>query len=273
MSRHLPRTRPFPARLRSARIRSARPASARPRHALSRHALAGAAVVGACLLTLTACTPESPVVVPSATPTIAATVVPSGDGVLRIGTLFPTTGEAAASGAAQVAGAQLATRNVSDEGGVPGRTIELIHRNSAGDIAVSVADLVARGADVVLWDAATTPSDEVVASVTEAGLAFLALGDFANGGTPLATDEAFAARLRTADPGLEATAGGAESYDGVIVTALAATFAADDAAASIEIGWKAVAAGPTICTSWGECVLALGEAQNIEYQGITGVRS
>ncbi|TFD51687.1 hypothetical protein E3T55_07350 [Cryobacterium frigoriphilum] len=247
-----------------------------PRHlprARSRRALVAAAAVGVCLLALTGCTTESPVVVPSPTPTITSTVVPTGDGVLRIGTLFPTTGDAAASGAAQVAGAQLAARNVSDEGGVPGRTIELIHRNSAGDVAAAVADLVARGADVVLWDAATTPAEEVAASVTEAGLGFLALGEFANGGTPLATDEDFSARLRTADPGLAATAGGAEAYDGVIVTALAATSVADDAAASIEIGWDLIAAGPTVCTSWGECVAALVDTQSIEYQGITGVRS
>ena len=246
-----------------------------PRRGL-RQTLVGVLAVGACLIcgiALTGCTSEPPVTVPEPTPTITSTVVPTGDGVLRIGTLFPTTGDAAASGAAQVAGTQLAARNVSDEVGIPGRTIELIHRNSAGDVAAAVADLVARGADVVLWDAVTTPSEEVAASVTEAGLAFLALGDFANGGTPLATDEEFAARLKSADPGLVATAGGGEAYDGVIVTALAATAVGDDAAASVEVGWDVVAAGPTICTSWGECVAALVDAQSIEYQGITGVRS
>ncbi|MFC5928195.1 hypothetical protein D6T64_03770 [Cryobacterium melibiosiphilum] len=241
--------------------------------ALPRRALVACAAVGVALFVLTGCTTEPPVNVPSPTPTITSGIVPIGDGVLRIGTLFPTIGDAAASGAAQVAGTELAARTVADEGGIPGRTIELIHRNSAGDVAAAVADLVARGADVVLWDAATTPTPEVAASVTEAGLAFLALGEFANGGTPLATDEAFTARLKTADPGLAATAGGAESYDGVILTALAATAVGDDAAASVEIGWETVAAGPTVCTSWGECVAALVDAQSIEYQGITGVRS
>lgn len=256
MSRHLPR----------------RPLLRFPRRS-PRQPVRGALVLGVVLFALTACTTEPPVNVPDPTPTITSTVVPTGDGVLRIGTLFPTTGDNAASGAAQVAGAELAARNVADEGGVPGRTIEMIHRNSAGDVAAAVADLVTRGVDVVLWDAATTPSDEVVASVTEAGPAFLALSEFANGGTPLAADEDFTARLKTADPGLASTAGGAESYDGVIVTALAATAVADDAAVSVEVGWEQVEAGPTVCMSWGECVAALVDAQSIEYQGITGVRS
>jgi hypothetical protein len=243
-----------------------------PRRTL-RQTLGGALALGTCVIALTGCTSEPPATATTPTPTITATVVPAGDGVLRIGTLFPTTGDFAASGAAQVAGTQLAAREVGAEGGIPGRTIELIHRNSADDVAAAVADFVARGADVVLWDAATTPSEEVLASVTEAGLAFLPLGDFANGGTPLATDEAFTARLKTADPGLAATAGGGESYDGVIATALAATAVGDDASASVEIGWETVAAGLTVCTSWGECVAALVDAQSIKYQGITGVRS
>jgi hypothetical protein len=245
-----------------------------PRRTL-RQSLGGALALGACVIALTGCTsaPPAPETVPTPVPTITATVVPSGDGVLRIGTLFPTTGDFAASGAAQVAGTQLAARTVGDEGGIPGRTIELIHRNSTKDVPALVAEFVARGTDVVLWDAATTPSEEVVASVTESGLAFLALGDFANGGTPLATDEVFTARLKTADPGLTATAGGGESYDGVIATALAATVAGDDAPASVEIGWDAVGAGPTVCTSWGECVAAIVDEQSIYYQGVTGVRS
>lgn len=253
-----------------------------PRHLTRRASVAAAArgsavrsavVLSVCLLGLTGCTSEPPVTVPEPTSSSVTTVVPTGDGVLRIGTLFPMTGVAAAGGAAQVAGAQLAARSVGEEGGIPGRTIELIHRDAAGDVAGAVAEFVARGVDVVFWDAAAAPVDAVAASVTEAGLAFLALGEFANGGTPLAADEDFTARLRTADPGLAATAGGAEAYDGLIVTALAATAVGDDAAASVEIGWERVAAGPTVCGSWGECAAALVDVQSIEYQGLTGVRS
>jgi len=247
-----------------------------PRRA-ARTSLIASVALGVCVLALTGCTAEPPVVGSPKTPTISDTATApanvAGDGVLRIGTLFPMTGEAAASGAAQVAGTELAARTVAAEDGIPGRTLELLHRNSAGDVGAAVADLVARGADVVLWDAATTPPDAVAASVTDAGLALVVLGDFAADGTLLAADEEFAARLRTADPGVAESAGGAEAYDGVILTALAATAAGDDSAASLEAGWDMVSAGPTVCTSWGECTAALRDAQRVDYQGITGVQS
>ena len=243
-------------------------------HPLRRRATVAGAGLALLLLALTGCTAAEPVApTPTATPSALPSVVPSGDGVLRIGTIFPMTGDFAAGGAAQVAGTQLAAREIAEQGGVPGHTVELIHRSVGADPAVAVADLLARGVDVVLWDAATTPSAELAASVTGAGPAFLALGDFANGGTPLDTDADFAIRLRTADPALTQTAGGAEAYDGVIVTALAATAVNDDAASSIEIGWDAVSQGPTGCASWGECTLALTENQSIDYVGVTGRRS
>ncbi|MDH6237970.1 ABC transporter substrate-binding protein [Cryobacterium sp. CG_9.6] len=229
-----------------------------------------AALVAAVIVTaLAGCSAPEPVM-PSATATPAATV-PTGDGLLRIGTLFPLTGDQSESGAAQVAGAEVAAREIDAQGGVLGQPIQLIHRNSAGDEAAALESLAGRAVDAVLWNAQTAARAELGASVAPAAL--LSLNDLVNGGTPLAVNEDFAQRLKTADPGLRDTAGAAEAYDAVIATALAAVVTGDDGAASLESGWVAVLQGPAVCTSWGECLLALQEGQTIEYQGLTGSQS
>ena len=227
--------------------------------------LLGAVTLAGCAAAPVAAPLAAPVAVPVAGP------APTGDGILSIGTLFPMTGVNAASGAAQVAGAEVALRDILAGQPAPAQPVQLIHRNSAGDLAAAYADLVARGVDLVLWDATTALPTDAERSVGSA--AIVALSDFANGGTPLAADEAFTARLTTADPGIAATAGGGEAYDGVVTAALAAAITGDDGGASIEAGWPQVTAGSAVCTSWGECVLALAERENIDYQGITGRRS
>lgn len=221
-------------------------------------------------LALTGCTSTTPAA-PSTTPAAVVTAAPSGDGTLSIGTLFPTTGDNAASGAAQVAGTELALRDILAERATPTQPIQLVHRNSAGDLAAAYADLAARGVDLVLWDATTALPADAHSSVGSAAL--VSLGDFANGGTPLAADETFTAHLKTADPGLNATAGGAEAYDGLITAALAAVITGDDGGASLDAGWPQVISGTAVCLSWGECVYALGQEQTIDYQGVTGRRS
>ena len=221
-------------------------------------------------LTLTGCA-AAPQPQPIATLDPVVTAVRTGDGTLSIGTLFPTTGDNAASGAAQVAGAELALRDILSEQGEQTQVIQLVHRNSAGDLAAAYADLAARGVDLVLWDATTVPPADAESSVGSAAL--VSLGDFANGGTPLAADESFTVRLKTADPGLTETAGGAEAYDGVITAALAAAITGDDGGASLEAGWPQVISGSAVCLSWGACLYALEQEQAIEYQGMTGRRS
>ena len=235
---------------------------------MPRRPLIAVALLGA--LALTGCT-SSPA--PTSTPKPASTTQApmSGDGTLSIGTLFPMTGGSAASGAAQVAGTELALRDILAEQTIPTQAVQLVHRNSAGDLAAAYADLVARGVDLVLWDATTELSADAESSVGSAAL--VALGDFANGGTPLAADESFSARLRLADPGLSATDGGAEAYDGVITAALAAVIAGDDGGASLKAAWPRVVSGSAVCGTFGECVFALDAKQTIEYQGITGRRS
>ncbi|MBC7441831.1 MAG: ABC transporter substrate-binding protein [Ramlibacter sp.] len=210
---------------------------------------------------------------PTPAPTSQAATPPTGDGTVRIGTLFAMTGDGSALGAAQVAGSELAAREIIEQGLVLGTPIELVHRNSAGDLPAALADLLARGVDVVLWDAGSPVPAEVASATKSARVALLALGEFANGGTPLAADEVFAARLRTMDPGLTDTAGGGESYDGVVLTALAATQADDDGGTSVAPAFERVSSGPVTCSTWGECAVALADAQQIAYEGVTGRRS
>ncbi|WP_104083736.1 hypothetical protein [Cryobacterium sp. Y11] len=227
-------------------------------------------------LALSGCT-STPPATPRTTPTALETIAPTGDGTLIIGTLFPMTGDNAVSGAAQVAGTELALRDILaepvalTEPVTPTRPIALVHRNSAGDLAAAYADLIARGVDLVLWDATTALPTDAESSVGSAAL--VALGDFANGGTPLAADETLTARLKTADPTLTSTSGGAEAYDGVITAALAAVITGDDGGPSLEAGSVQVIAGSAVCMSWGECLLAISEKQVIDYQGVTGDRS
>jgi hypothetical protein len=226
----------------------------------------------AAFLLLSGCAAEvvPPEPMPAATPVVVA---PSGDGTVRLGTLFPMTGPAAASGAAQVAGSELAAREITEQGRILGTPIEIIHRDSAIDAAAALTDLLDRGVDVVLWDATVPMPGDLAAAVAAVPVALLSLGDFANGGTPLAAGEVFAARLRTLDPGLVDTAGGGEAYDGVILSALAAARAGDDGAASIAPALDHVSTGSVVCVSWGECAAALADAQQIAYEGVTGRRS
>jgi len=228
-------------------------------------------VVVLTALALTGCT-SAPAAVPSSSaPTPVASITPTGDGTLVIGTLFPMTGDQAAAGAAQVAGTELALRDILADQTIATQAVQLIHRNSAGDLAAAFADLATRGVDLVLWDAATALPADAEASTGNA--AIIGLADFANGGTPLAADKAFAARLKSADPGLVDTVGGAEAYDGVITAALAAVITGDDGGPSLRAGWAQLTDGTAVCMSWGECLLGNDEKQIIDYQGITGRRS
>ncbi|TFD75067.1 amino acid ABC transporter substrate-binding protein [Cryobacterium sp. Sr8] len=229
----------------------------------------------ALVVGLTGCTaPEAPKT-PKPTPSATALPVPapSGDGILRLGTMFPMTGDAAATGKAQVAGTEVALREITEQGGVLGKPLELVHRNSAGDLDVALTNLIARKVDVVLWDPAVKVPEAAVAALEAADIAILPLGDFMHDGKPIAPGNPFAKRLRSADPGLTGFVGGAEAFDGVVTAALAATVAGDDGGPSVASRLDFVASGPTACTSWGECLAALADKQEIRFVGATGERS
>jgi ABC-type branched-subunit amino acid transport system substrate-binding protein len=117
--------------------------------------LAVASVLGAC---------GTAVSMP--TPTPAPTTTPSGDGVLRIGNIIPTSGTYAFLGPAQAAGVQVALREINEAGGVGGTPVEVLHRDE-GDATTakaeeSFADLVAQKADVVIGPSSSTIAERLV---------------------------------------------------------------------------------------------------------------
>lgn len=111
------------------------------------------------------------------TPTPTPSVTPSGDGVLRIGTLIPTSGAFAFLGPAQVAGVEVAVREINEAGGVGGVPVEVFHRDSgeAGNqiAEASFADLVAKGVDVVIGPTSSAIAQRLVPAVLKAKVAIV----------------------------------------------------------------------------------------------------
>lgn len=131
-----------------------------------------AALAAAAALVLVACTPEAPA--PTPTPTPIETIAPTGDGVLRIGTIFPTTGATAFIGAAQVAGVHAAAREINAAGGVLGAPVEVLNRDS-GDASTETAEasfaaLVERGVDVIVGPSSSVLAERLLPLAAAAGI-------------------------------------------------------------------------------------------------------
>lgn len=131
-----------------------------------------AALAAAAALVLVACTPEAPA--PTPTPTPIETIAPTGDGVLRIGTIFPTTGATAFIGAAQVAGVNAAAREINAAGGVLGAPVEVLNRDS-GDASTETAEasfaaLVERGVDVIVGPSSSVLAERLLPLAAAAGI-------------------------------------------------------------------------------------------------------
>lgn len=195
--------------------------------------------------------------------------MPSGDGMLVIGVVVPLTGADDSLGAAELAGVQLAVRDIDEAGGYGDSSVLVLHADardaSATQAADGVARLALRGADAMVGPSRPDLQGSFSESVAAAGLPGLSAV-----GEPVAVDEAFAARLRSADPTLTDTRYGAESYDAAVMIALAATMASDDGPASIAQFLAAVTSGAVPCSSYGACLDALGAQTGIRYTGVTG---
>lgn len=129
------------------------------------------AAVGLAAAVLTACTAAP---MPTPTPTPTETIAPSGDGILRIGTLFPTTGSTAFLGAAQVAGVKAAIREINAAGGVLGAPVEVFNRDS-GDASTETAEasfaaLVEKGVDVIIGPSSSVLAERLLPKAIEAGI-------------------------------------------------------------------------------------------------------
>lgn len=137
---------------------------------------AGAAIVAlAVVAALAACTsgPASP----GASATVRSTASPSaivGDLAFTVGTLFPSTGAQAYIAAPMVAAAQVAVNDINAAGGVNGKPVALVARDS-GDASsptaeASFADLVANHADVVIGPVTSSLAQRLLGPAQKAGV-------------------------------------------------------------------------------------------------------
>ena len=103
--------------------------------------------------------------------------MPTGDGVLTIGTLFPTTGATAFLAKAQDAGVELAVREINEAGGVNGKPVVVYHEDS-GDASTTKAEesfdaLVAKGVDVVIGPSSSVLAERLLAKAISAGVVMI----------------------------------------------------------------------------------------------------
>jgi len=128
----------------------------------STHALRAAALAGAVALVLTACSGNS------------------GDGdnesegsgdPLIIGSLLPETGSLAFLGPPEIAGVNLAIKEINESGGVAGQDVKIEHADSSdadnAEVATqSVTDLKSKGVQVIIGAASSAVTRNVVDDIT-----------------------------------------------------------------------------------------------------------
>lgn len=109
----------------------------------------------------------------------AAVQAGAGDGVLTIGTLLPASGSLSFMRPAQLAGVQLAVRDIEAAGGIPGVDRIVVVDADSGDGSTEAASaaldgLIADDVDVVVGTGAMTTTGGVVPQAVKAGLLLLA---------------------------------------------------------------------------------------------------
>jgi ABC-type branched-subunit amino acid transport system substrate-binding protein len=103
--------------------------------------------------------------------------VKTGNGVLTIGTLFPTTGELSFLGPAQTAGVDAAVQEINAAGGYNGKPVVVVHENS-GDAGTStpaagLTALIAAKADVVIGPSSSDLAQSLLAQAAAAHVALI----------------------------------------------------------------------------------------------------
>src|SRR4029453_1831186 len=96
------------------------------------------------------------------------------DSPLKIGSLLPTTGNLAFLGPPEIAGVNLAIKEINASGGVLGKPVEVIHRDS-GDTKTDTATqsstaLLAAGVQAIVGAASSSVSKTVINQITGAGV-------------------------------------------------------------------------------------------------------
>jgi len=98
----------------------------------------------------------------------------AGDGILKIGTLLPETGNLSFLGPPEIAGVQMAVAEINEAGGVNGAPVELVEGDSGDtttDTAVqTVTRELADGVDAIIGAASSSVSASVIDQVTGAGV-------------------------------------------------------------------------------------------------------
>ncbi|CEA07437.1 Leucine-, isoleucine-, valine-, threonine-, and alanine-binding protein precursor [Arthrobacter saudimassiliensis] len=107
-----------------------------------------------------------------------ASAVPASTGTtetpLKIGSLLPVTGSLAYLGPPEIAGVKLAVQHINEAGGVLGKDVEAVYRDSGDtttDIATqSVNDLLGQGVSAIVGAASSGVSKLVIGQITGAGV-------------------------------------------------------------------------------------------------------
>jgi ABC-type branched-subunit amino acid transport system substrate-binding protein len=131
----------------------------------------GAAVVASALV-LTACSSAAEEAAESPAAPTASAATCEADGILKLGTILPQTGNLSFLGPSMFAGVQLGVDEVNAAGGVLGKPIELFNGDSGDtttNIAVTTADEhLQRGVDAVVGAASSGVSLTFIDKVTGA---------------------------------------------------------------------------------------------------------
>ncbi|MBX9471821.1 ABC transporter substrate-binding protein [Microcella sp.] len=136
---------------------------------------------------------------------------------------------------------------------------------ASAQVAELVAAIVQRGVPGDrLWFTSATTAD--YSASLEAGV----LEGAAGVRTGAEVDEQLTARLLQSDPRLRVLRFAPETYDAVVLAALAATVADDDGGSSIGRAVAEVTGGEVVCTSAGQCFDALLNGRTINYDGLSG---
>jgi len=128
----------------------------------------GSALAAVAALALAACsTSEDPA-------TSGEPGAPAGDGLI-IGSLLPLTGSLAFLGPPEVAGVDLAVKDINDNGGVNGAPVTVKHTDSSdtGNPQItkqSASELVSAGASVVIGAASSSVTLNAIDDITNAGV-------------------------------------------------------------------------------------------------------
>ncbi|MFJ4037459.1 ABC transporter substrate-binding protein [Microbacterium sp. NPDC090007] len=83
-------------------------------------------------------------------------------------------------------------------------------------------------------------------------------------------DTEFQSRLKEVDSALTDFSYAPESYDAVIVAALAAAQAKDDSGTAIRDNLESVTGGGEKCTTFADCLALINEGTDIDYDGVSG---